>query len=65
MTTIHNSLIMIPSLTDQVARYGLHRTAQGSSIMAGHLKGGRDEFLSMIHSYGFKVSITPSTPQGS
>jgi hypothetical protein len=62
MTTIYNSLIMIPSLSDQVLRFGLHKTAQKSPIMTGHLKGGREEFLSMIYSYGFKVAIGPVQP---
>jgi hypothetical protein len=56
--TIHNASILIPSLSDQVVRYGLHRTTLDSTMMVGRVKGGKDNFLAMIHSYGFTVSIS-------
>ena len=60
MVTIHNARILIPSLSDQVVRFGLHKPKEGSSTMIGHLKGGRENFINMIYSYGFKIDF--STP---
>ena len=56
-TTIYNALILIPSLSDQIVRYGLHKTSAKSEIMVGLLQGGRESFTAMIHSYGFKVQV--------
>mgnify|MGYP001220196734 CR=1 FL=1 len=56
-TTIHNASILIPSLNDQVMRYGLHRTSYQSTMMVGQLKGGRESFVAMIQSYGFNVNV--------
>jgi hypothetical protein len=59
--TIHNSSILIPSLSDQVARYGLHRTTFNSPVMVGQLQGGRESFVAMIHSYGYRLE--PFNPE--
>ncbi|MGE0686744.1 MAG: hypothetical protein AB7P33_08370 [Dehalococcoidia bacterium] len=53
--TVHNARILIPSLSDQIVRYGLRHTAVNSATMVGNLQGGRESFIAMIHSYGFKV----------
>ncbi len=53
--TVHNARILIPSLSDQIARYGLRYTAVKSPTMVGNLQGGRESFIAMIHSYGFTI----------
>ena len=58
--TIHNALILIPSLSDQVTRFGLHKPSGESQTMTGYLRGGRENFVNMIYSYGFKIEV--STP---
>jgi hypothetical protein len=60
--TIHNASILIPSLSDQVVRYGLHKTAYNSPTMVGNLHGGRENFVAMIHSYGFRIEIVGPKP---
>ena len=57
--TIYNSPILIPSLSDQVGRYGLHRTTFDSPIMVGQLQGGEQSFVAMIHSYGYRLEVSP------
>lgn len=55
VVTIHNARILIPSLRDQIARYGPRYIATRSEKMIGPLKGKREDFEAMILSYGFKV----------
>lgn len=57
-TTIYNATILIPSLSDQIVRYGIHKVSANSPTMVGHLQGGRDSFVAMIHSYGFRIELS-------
>ncbi len=59
ITTIHNARILIPSLRDQIARYGPRYIATRSEKMTGQLKGRREDFEAMILSYGFRV-VSPA-----
>jgi hypothetical protein len=56
IATIHNARILIPSLSDQIGRYGLRYTAIKSETMVGQLQGSKENFEAMIHSYGFMIS---------
>ncbi len=60
LVTIYNPEIMIPPLSDQVARFGLQHSLNRKAITSGKLKGGRKPFTEMIQSYGFLVEVVDS-----
>jgi hypothetical protein len=56
IVTIFNATDLIPSLSDQIARYGLRYTTLKRETMAGQLRGSRASFEAMVESYGFTIS---------
>jgi hypothetical protein len=54
---IHNSGVLSPGLTRQIARYGVIKRTGSLGILSGRLQGGRKDFLAMVRSYGVGVEV--------
>jgi hypothetical protein len=57
---VYNPGVLSSPLFSQVLRFGLKNPRNRETVLSGRLKGTRENFLTMVQSYGVTVEIVPA-----